>query len=192
MAQATINEGLIFTSGSDRYKIELSDNSQTSRGIIILDETVSFSIEGFQSNLELLYHNLNAYFILYSNDIYTSHNWWLGYYNFMFKTTPLLTPEIFILLRMYLDIFLAETRFMLWHIKNWFYFFLSSSDMQKFHHLLGATLFWVMHLSGQCTIKKGYKETTMPHISLVLYWSGIESNTKEHLWTILFYISWIL
>ena len=37
MAQATINEGLTFTSRSDRYKIELSDNSQTSRGIIILD-----------------------------------------------------------------------------------------------------------------------------------------------------------
>ena len=37
MAQATINEGLTFTSGSDRYKIEFSDNSQTNSDIIILD-----------------------------------------------------------------------------------------------------------------------------------------------------------
>ena len=40
-------------------------------------------------------------------------------------------------------------------------------------------ILWVFYLSGQCTIKKIYEETNMSHVSWVLYWSGIESNTKN-------------
>ena len=39
-------------------------------------------------------------------------------------------------------------------------------------------IFWLLYLSGQCTIKREYKETIyfiyMPYIS----WVRIESNTK--------------
>ena len=40
---------------------------------------------------------------------------------------------------------------------------------------------WGLSLSGQYSIKKGYKEKTMSPISWVFYWSGIELNTKKHL-----------
>ena len=46
-------------------------------------------------------------------------------------------------------------------------------------------IFWVLSLSGQYTIKKTYKTTTMSHIYWVLYWSEIESNTKKRVLTAL-------
>ena len=42
---------------------------------------------------------------------------------------------------------------------------------------------WVLFLLGQYSIKKGCKEKSMSPISWVFYWSRIELNTKEHLWT---------
>ena len=40
-------------------------------------------------------------------------------------------------------------------------------------------IFWVFYLSWQCFSMKGSLETTLLHISLVLYWSKTELNTKD-------------
>ena len=48
-----------------------------------------------------------------------------------------------------------------------------------------SQIFWVIFLSGQYTIIKGYKETAISHISWVSYWLGIDSNTKKHIWAAL-------
>ena len=45
-------------------------------------------------------------------------------------------------------------------------------------------ILWNVYLSGQYTIKEGYKKTKS-HTSWVLYWWGIPANTKKHLWTAL-------
>ena len=49
-------------------------------------------------------------------------------------------------------------------------------------------ILWAIYLSGQYTIKEGYKETTKSHISSVLYWLGVERNTKK-IYELLYYTS---
>ena len=60
------------------------------------------------------------------------------------------------------------------------------------HRQLHHTFFWILHLSGQYVIKKGPSEITLWHVSSVLYWLEIETNTKKHILTALLHISWVI
>ena len=50
-------------------------------------------------------------------------------------------------------------------------------------------IFWVLYLLGQYIFIKGSLEMTQSNISWVLYWSGIEFNTKKYILTTLSHIS---